>query len=75
MKSEYRPEVLYHLRRVCTEQEQTIAKLRHELNVERAKRLRAEQSLAIERKDREAWARATAELVACGVSLDELEAA
>ena len=47
--------------------------LRHSLAIERAKRLRAEQRLAIEQGDRDTWARVTAELVACGVGLEEIE--
>lgn len=75
MKREYHPQQLDHLRRVATEQETTIRRLRHELAVARARQARAEQLLAIARNDRAAWAKATAELTACGVSLDEVEAA
>lgn len=72
MKCEYDPSVLDHLRRETTTLLDRIADLRHQLRIERAKRLRAEQLLAIARQDRETWERTTAELMTCGVSLDEI---
>lgn len=68
-------DVVEHLRRETTRQADEIKQLRQQVDVERARRLRAEQTLAIARGDRDAWAKATAELMSCGVTLAEVEAA
>jgi hypothetical protein len=73
MFAEYHWSQVDHLRRLTVEQGETITRLRHELAVERAKRLRAEQLLAIARGDEQTWARVTEELLRCGVLLEELE--
>lgn len=61
--------------RLTTEQQQRIATLEHELAVALARMYRMEQRLAIQLGDKERWAKATAALMACGVGLDEVEAA
>ena len=75
MKGEYRHNFSRedYLQHEVSRLESELRSVRHSLAVERAKRLRAEQRLAIEQGDRDTWARVTAELVVCGVSLDEIE--
>lgn len=75
MKGEYRHNFSLEdtLRHENARLERELKETRHTASVERAKRLRAEQRLAIIQGDRETWARVTAELAGCCVSLDEIE--
>lgn len=73
MRSEYHWTVVDSLRRETTEQRLEIARLRLDLAVARARQYRAEQKLAIVNGDNDAWARATAQLMGCGVTLEDVD--
>lgn len=71
MKCEYHPSVLDFLRRQAAEQQAEISKLRHELAVERFRRLTLEIEKAIATKDEPSWSRLVAERMGLGVSFEE----